>query len=57
MKDINTMNYQFNCIKEKIDSLTKFLYQKKDIIHEQIHDEKKWQKLRFLIRNIQKLRI
>ena len=45
MEDINQIYYQFNYIKEKIDSLSKFLYKKQDIIQEQIHDEEKLKKI------------
>ena len=41
MDNISSINCQFNIIKEKIDSLAKFLYQKEEIINAQIHDEKK----------------
>ena len=41
MDNISSINCQFNSIKEKIDSLSKFLYQKEEIINAQIHDEKK----------------
>ena len=40
MDNISSINCQFNSIKEKIDSLSKFLYQKEEIINAQIHDEK-----------------
>jgi len=41
MDNINSINCQFNSIKEKIDSLSEFLFKKEELINEQIHDEVK----------------
>ena len=40
MDNINNINCQFNSIKEKIDSISEFLFKKEELINEQIHDEK-----------------
>jgi len=56
MDNISSINCQFNNIKEKIDSLSKFLYQKEEIIKAQIHDEEKLNKIKLFNQKYSKIK-
>ena len=56
MDNISSINCQFNSIKEKIDSLANFLYQKEKIINTQIHDEEKLNKIKIFNQKYSKIK-